>query len=763
MKYIRLILLVCMVSMLCCGCGAGGTSGEDEAAATFMEHQKAQLDIGRICGFGKAGGEYICIGETENGSYVKAAGSDLNGEFRQEKMNTDDLLSGDDMISAVYIDDDKSLYLAVSSVREDDSIVSRIVKAGSDGRTDVLTDGIEGNVDSIRLTADGDSYVAGCSGGVIQSCTMDGKIKYTIDDVDYTDICIAGDKLVVLAERNITIYSVADGSTLESISSFDDAMAEGMEGAFSEKGKDALSCSNIMKYNEDTDQIFMMLSTGLFEYRLSDKLGIRLATLKGGDKVYELLVDDKDTFVAVMGSQESGKNIVVYSAADMYEDQADGHNVQEKSTVTLYSLYYSEAYENMISWYEDSHSDMTVEYVWGIDDTNGISESEAINSLNTQLLAKEGPDVIIMDGLNVKSYENTGVLMELSQVVDEIRNNNPDCLEKVMDTYRNEDNSIYAVPAYESFTALVGPENEIKGVDNIQSLVAYMNSLDTPTSGNDMSFYYWECYFDTLYPLYASDIVDIYGDYDRDKLKVFLEDLKVLYDSGMDRTTQEQIDEWTNAAGTYDEQKKKAVNTTYMRDLFNREWSGRRFALVNMATTVELQYFYSVKEDSMAGNEANTVNEDYEYELWGNDDGAVYVPNTIFAINNKDENRDAAIRFVEDMFSTDMQKLYYGVECGNPVNMYGVRAANEMALEMGTPGGIVNVGGNDYMNWSYWRTDGYLEDYISKLRQLKSPSNPDARIRSMIRAEIADYLEGGVSIDDTVSAIDSQLGVYLSE
>ena len=92
-----------------------------------------------------------------------------------------------------------------------------------------------------------------------------------------------------------------------------------------------------------------------------------------------------------------------------------------------------------------------------------------------------------------------------------------------------------------------------------------------------------------------------------------------------------------------------------------------------------------------------------------------------------------------------------------------MRAANEMALEMGTPGGIVNVGGNDYMNWSYWRTDGYLEDYISKLRQLKSPSNPDARIRSMIRAEIADYLEGGVSIDDTVSAIDSQLGVYLSE
>lgn len=231
----------------------------------------------------------------------------------------------------------------------------------------------------------------------------------------------------------------------------------------------------------------------------------------------------------------------------------------------------------------------------------------------------------------------------------------------------------------------------------------------------------------------------------------------------MDRTTQEQIDEWTNEFGTYSEQTKKTVNTAYMSPLFNREWSGRRFALVNMKTTVESQYFYSIKEDSMAGNEANTVNEGYDYELWGNGDGTVYVPNTIFAINNKDEKKDVAIRFVKDMFSSDMQKLYYGVECGNPVNMDGVRAVNEMALEMGTPGGIVNVGGNDYMNWAYWRTDEYLEDYINKLRQLKSTSNPDVRVRSMIRDKIPAYLEDGVSIDETVESIDSSLSVYLSE
>ena len=87
----------------------------------------------------------------------------------------------------------------------------------------------------------------------------------------------------------------------------------------------------------------------------------------------------------------------------------------------------------------------------------------------------------------------------------------------------------------------------------------------------------------------------------------------------------------------------------------------------------------------------------------------------------------------------------------------------EMALEMGTPGGRIKVGENEYLDWSYWRTDEYLEDYIAKLRQLKVPSNTDARIRNMIRDNMSGYLEGGASLEDTMDAIDSALSVYLSE
>ena len=111
-----------------------------------------------------------------------------------------------------------------------------------------------------------------------------------------------------------------------------------------------------------------------------------------------------------------------------------------------------------------------------MDDQNGISEKDAISSLNTQLLAGEGPDVIIMDGLNVKSYESTGVLMDLSQVLDDIQKENTSCLKNVLYTYENQDGSVYAIPAMETFTAVIGPETEIRDVIDVQSLVAYINS-----------------------------------------------------------------------------------------------------------------------------------------------------------------------------------------------------------------------------------------------------------------------------------------------
>ncbi|MBD9291110.1 MULTISPECIES: ABC transporter substrate-binding protein [Coprococcus] len=760
MGRINIFLLLAAVMIICCGCA--GTSGDEEVVKELSEYQMTQLNVAEVYGIGKTQDGYVCIGENSDGEAVKLTFTSPNGEVQEEKLDSAFVMSVDEKISAAYVDGDGSIYIALSSVLGDGDMESRIAVITGNGEVRQLSDEFEGNVTAIRVLADGSGYISGCPGGDIRCFSMDGEERFVIKNMNYTDICVASDRIMVLTERSLLSYDISDGSETENITAFDKSMADDLDETFNEKGMDAVSCRNIMKYDEDSDSLYLMLSTGLYEYKLKDRLGIRLATFRDSDIEYDYVVEGGDTFVAIAGGKSGRKYVVVYSYDSGYASAEDKEEMGDNE-VTLYSLYYAESYETLISWYEEYHSDMTVKYTWGIDDDNGISESDAIRALNTQLLAGEGPDVIIMDGLNVGSYEDTGVLLELSQVYDDILEENSDCLENVLNTYRKEDGSIYAIPSMETFTAIIGPEKEVKNMMDVQSLAAYISSQDRPKYGNDLSFYNWECYFDILYSGYASEIVDSNGNYDEEMLRKFLEDLKLLYDTEMERTTQDQIDEWSATWGTYSDQIKKAINSEYMSPLFNSAWSGRKTAFVNMKTMGESWRFYSIKEDYEVGTGESGENTDYAYEIWGNGGGKVFVPNTVVAINSRSKSLDQAISFMKDLFSTDVQKIYYGVECGNPVNMEGVREWNREAQSMGTPGGKITLGGNDYMDWSYWRKDEYLEDYIDKLRELDTPSNTDARVRSVIRDNVGDYLENGDSLDSTVNSIDKLLGVYLSE
>lgn len=767
MKRISFLLLFLIVMIFCCGCSSGaGGSSEDAAASDgstqeLVEYPASKLKASAIYGFAKTQDGYMCIGENSKGERVKLTAKTLDGGFEEETMYLGPSVTDADMLSAAYIEEDGGSYLALSSISEDRSVTSMIMHVLPSGVLKILAEGIEGNVKNIRMLDDG--YIAGCSDGVIRRFSMEGDVLYTIDSGEYTDMCVAGDKIVVLNERNILTYNVSDGKAVDTITSFDEVMTDGLAETFNTKGMDALSCKNIMKYDDAEGKLYIMLSNGLFEYKLDDKLGIRLISFTDSDIAYDYAIEDKNTFVTIVGNQNGKKNMVVYSSDTKYAALDSEKNDTHKN-VTLYSLYYMNSYENLITFFEGNHEDMSIDYIWGVDDENGISESDAISSLNTQLLAGEGPDVIIMDGLNVRSYEDTGVLMELSQVYDEIIQKNPDCLETVLNTYRRDDGTMYAIPSMESFIALVGHGDEIKDVKDVPALVDYIHSKDIPKQGNDLRFYYWQCFFDTLYPVYAADIVDINGNYDKDMLRKFLEDVKTLYDAEMERTTQEQIDEFAATYPPYEEIIKKSVNCLYMDYLFNREWSGQEMAFVNMRTVVEPRYVYSIIEDNYPGNEVNTINADYDYAIWGNGNGNVYMPNTILAINNKEENKATAIEFVVELFSPSSQEFYTGVDYGNPSNMDAVRLANEFALSVGTPGGgSGDLGGVVYSEWDYWRTDEFLEDYISKLRSLETPANPDVRVKNMIRDNVEDYMEGNMSLDDTFDAIDKLLEVYISE
>lgn len=74
MKRIGFYLIMIIGMMLCWGCGDHKITESTETEAGLPEYKMAQLDMAQICEFGKVQDEYVCIGEADNGGYIRLTG-----------------------------------------------------------------------------------------------------------------------------------------------------------------------------------------------------------------------------------------------------------------------------------------------------------------------------------------------------------------------------------------------------------------------------------------------------------------------------------------------------------------------------------------------------------------------------------------------------------------------------------------------------------------------------------------------------------------
>lgn len=593
-------------------------------------------------------------------------------------------------------------------------------------------------------------------------------LLYTLNVSNLLDFCVNDKEMAVLDDNGIRILDADNGEKVRADMTFSKLYGEDIRNTQERSGADVLSCRKVMEYADDTT-LCIALENGLYMYDTSSQQITCLtdntdnAYKTKSDILYGYVVRGEHVAPEVIAicSVDDEKRVVAYS-----DKKEDGRTeVPQQTEITVYSLYYAECIEMMIDVFQNNNKDITVHYTWGIEDESGISVADAVSALNTQLLAGQGPDVIVMDGLNIRDYVASGVLLELSGVKTMIQEDEPDCLQNVLEAYQTEE-GVYALPSKVQFTTLVGPASEIEGIKDVDDLIAYIQSQPTPNYGNDLNLYEWEAFFDVLYPLYASEIIDAEGNYNANKLKEFLNALKKLYDVEMERTTQEEITNWINENGSYVQG--KDINSLCMTPLYNREYSGQKIAFSNMDNVVQAWKFYSIRHDVLVGNNGEeSANQDYIYHIWANEEGNVYIPTLIFSINANSKETDAAKQYVRYMFSTDIQKQYYGdsvhVRQGNCVNLDAVSMRNEEMLQMGTPGGVEEVGGNKYVLSAYFTTDEDMNEYLAALKSLTVPIHMDAKVEEIIKEQMPDYMDGKCTMEDTYQAIHNLLGVYLSE
>ncbi len=119
--------------------------------------------------------------------------------------------------------------------------------------------------------------------------------------------------------------------------------------------------------------------------------------------------------------------------------------------------------------------------------SGGASAEDALRTLNTELVAGKGPDVLILDGMPLQSFIDKGVLAELSQVISA-----DGLIPQVVDPMRT-DGKLYAVPTRFTVPVLMGKPETLEGLDSLEALAAAVQDGQRRWPPAEISRYFQSC------------------------------------------------------------------------------------------------------------------------------------------------------------------------------------------------------------------------------------------------------------------------------
>ena len=154
-----------------------------------------------------------------------------------------------------------------------------------------------------------------------------------------------------------------------------------------------------------------------------------------------------------------------------------------ETTLTVWALQESPTARAAITVYKQQHPEVDVAFTVAIPEgTEDVStaRNDALTQLNTELLAGDGPDLLILNGVNYETYAEKGLLADLGDTVPltELQANLTDPFV--------EEGKAYVLPARFSVPVLIGDAGTLDGLTDLASMQqAVLDAASRPDFGDE--------------------------------------------------------------------------------------------------------------------------------------------------------------------------------------------------------------------------------------------------------------------------------------
>ena len=220
-------------------------------------------------------------------------------------------------------------------------------------------------------------------------------------------------------------------------------------------------------------------ATGL--YRQAQGGGLAEQLVEGSGTTLSL----ESSYISGLTATAGGAFLALIGDANMtprlYRYEFDATVSAPTETLDVWSLQESPSVRAAVQAFTAEHPECAVNYEVALGDDAALTKQDVLRTLNTELLAGDGPDVLILDGTDLDTFTGSGLLADLADTVD------PAALcDFVAEDYVQDDGSMPVVPARFSVPLLFGAAGSLDGVETLDDVAALV--LQYPPRPNDNSW-----------------------------------------------------------------------------------------------------------------------------------------------------------------------------------------------------------------------------------------------------------------------------------
>ena len=408
------------------------------------------------------------------------------------------------------------------------------------------------------------------------------------------------------------------------------------------------------------------------------------------------------------------------------------------SALTVYSLNDISTVRQAASQFQSEHPEVKVELRTAVEDGEEAGE-EVIQSLNTELLSKKGADVLILDGLPAESYVEKGILMDISDLVGEMKEEGM-ISGNFTDGFTMADGAIYQVPSRIAVPLLLGEAEVVDAYASLQAMADYAGEKPLVAAEN---------YENLLREIACVQYPELFLEgkiRTPEGLTEYLETVKTLGEANGSKTMftseSEMEEKWVSNYVAPNGVTGSAVNFDAGRCASGLECLD---GLGDLCIPAQVK-------KQRPGIVMKPVKN-------------LYLPYGMAGINRSTQNAELAREFIRCLLSYEVQKeeLYDGF----PVN----KKALEALTENETNGYAISVSyrgwegsdGKDYELHAEWPEKAVREELANQMQKLTVPVLVDENVMKMIVEGSKDYLEDKESAGQAAEKIFRKLSVYLAE